>query len=108
MPNSNVLPDLAMVRNKRGISLAQIAQETKITINYLKAIEACEFEKLPGGVYNVSYVRQYARAIDFDEDDLMDSYYAAVGNRPEMIVPKLETPSRRHKFARLLHLTAMV
>ena len=35
----------------------------------LRAIEAGEFQKLPGGVYSTSYIRQYARAIEFDSID---------------------------------------
>jgi cytoskeletal protein RodZ len=74
-----VPPDLLTVRNKRGISLHDISASTKIGVNYLQAIENGEFEKLPGGVYNTSYVRQYARAIDYDENELLGYYYRAAG-----------------------------
>ena len=68
------LPDLAGMRASKGISLQDIACATKITLRYLQAIERGEFEKLPGGVYNVSYIRQYARCVEIDEGRLLDHY----------------------------------
>src|SRR5690348_15453456 len=58
---------LSTIRRNRGISLEQIAASTKISIRSLEAIEHGEFGKLPGGIYNTSYIKQYARAIDYDE-----------------------------------------
>jgi len=66
---------LATIRHNRGITLEQIAQSTKISIRSLEAIERGEFCKLPGGIYNTSYIRQYARAIDYDEGALLNYYY---------------------------------
>jgi cytoskeletal protein RodZ len=57
-----------------GLSLQNIANSTKISIRFLRAIEDEEFEKLPGGVYNRSYLRQYAAAIGFDEVKLLEFY----------------------------------
>jgi cytoskeletal protein RodZ len=54
----------------------QIAQSTLIAPDYLRAIEAEEFAKLPSGVYATSYIRQYARAIGYSETALLDQYHA--------------------------------
>jgi cytoskeletal protein RodZ len=69
------LPDLASLRKKKGISLGQIADDTKIGVRYLEVIERGQFTKLPGGIYNTSYIRQYARAIGFPEDELLAIYF---------------------------------
>lgn len=66
--------DLPRVRQKRGVSLEEIAATTKIRVHHLQAIERGDYAELPGGVYNVSYIRQYARAIGCDEDDLLREY----------------------------------
>jgi len=71
--NKSVL-GLATIRHNRGLSLEQISQSTKISKRSLQAIEEGEFKKLPGGIYNTSYIRQYARAIEFDESELL-AYY---------------------------------
>ncbi len=70
---------LATIRQNRGISLEQISEWTKISIRSLKAIECGDFSKLPGGIYNTNYLRQYARAIDFDESELLAYYNAQMG-----------------------------
>ena len=69
---------LATIRHNRGITLEQIANSTKISIRSLEAIEQGDFRKLPGGIYNTSYIRQYARAIDYDESVLLNFYYRQV------------------------------
>src|SRR5438445_8641009 len=73
---------LSKHREKKAISLKQIAQSTKIAIRSLQAIEAGEFKKLPGGIYNTSYIRQYARAIDFDESELLAYYRSRTDVQP--------------------------
>jgi len=70
---------LAEIRRNRGISLQQIAELTKIGVRSLEAIEQGDFCKLPGGIYNTSYIRQYARAIDYDESVLLAFYHQQTG-----------------------------
>ena len=64
--------NLAQARRSRGLSLEHIAEVTKISVRFLEAIEAEDFHKLPGGVYAVSYVRQYARFVGCDEGLLLE------------------------------------
>jgi cytoskeletal protein RodZ len=65
---------LSTIRLNRGISLEQIAESTKISVRLLQAIERGEFRKLPGGIYSTSYIRQYARAIEYDESAILELY----------------------------------
>jgi cytoskeletal protein RodZ len=66
--------NLAALRHDKGISLHQIAEATKIGVRYLEAIECGQFAKLPGGIYNLSYIRQYAQAIEVNEVELLERY----------------------------------
>lgn len=75
MTDENSVLGLATIRRNRGISLEQIAESTKIALRSLQAIERGEFRKLPGGIYNTSYIRQYAKAIDYDESAILEVYY---------------------------------
>ena len=68
---------LAEIRRNRGISLEQIADSTKLGVRTLEAIERGEFRKLPGGIYNTNYIRQYAREIGCEEGKLL-AYYRSV------------------------------
>jgi cytoskeleton protein RodZ len=65
---------VASIRQTNGISLEEIARNTKLKVTTLKAIEDAQFEVLPGGIYNISYIRQYARAIGADESALVKLY----------------------------------
>jgi cytoskeletal protein RodZ len=69
--------DLADMRHRKGISLHQISDATKIGVHYLEAIEHCQFGKLPGGFYDISYIRQYAQAIEVSEEQLLARYRQA-------------------------------
>ena len=75
---------LSTIRRNRGISLQQIADTTKISIRSLEAIEQGDFRKLPGGIYNTSYIKQYARAIDYDEGEILAAYHLSMtgGSEP--------------------------
>ena len=70
--------NLEQIRKRAGVSLAAIADSTKISSRFLRAIESEEFEKLPGGVFNTSYIRQYAIAIGYPEQDLLALYTSRV------------------------------
>src|SRR6266481_4102613 len=72
---------LSRLRDAAGISLEAIAAGTKISLRFLRAIEAEEFELLPGGIFNTSYLRQYASAIGYDEGNLL-AYYDLKMNVP--------------------------
>lgn len=73
--------DLVALRQKRGVSLEQIAEATKISVGYLRAIEEGRFERLPGGIYDLNYLRQYARAIGLEEEVLLGHYRTAMAER---------------------------
>src|SRR5438105_3978599 len=57
-------------RLQSRMSLEKIALDTKIGVRLLEAIEAEQFEKLPGGVFRRSFVLQYARALGVDPDEI--------------------------------------
>jgi cytoskeletal protein RodZ len=80
MNEDNSVLGLATIRRNRGVSLEQIAQSTKISMRSLRAIEGGDFKQLPGGIYNTSYIRQYAQAIDFDAAILLDYYNSRMGS----------------------------
>ena len=79
MPDDQSVLGLATIRRNRGISLEQIAAATKISVRSLEAIERGDFKKLPGGIYNTNYIRQYARAIDYDEVAILAEYHRQTG-----------------------------
>jgi cytoskeletal protein RodZ len=93
--NDSVL-GLATIRRNRGVSLEDIAQATKISIRALRAIEVGEFQKLPGGIYT-SYIRQYAKAIDFDATAILEYYYRKTGGLSAQTRPEDGPPRDNNK-----------
>ena len=61
---------LRQERLRRGLDLFQLAEQTKINSSMLEAIEADDLEKLPGSFFTRSFIRQYARALGLDENEL--------------------------------------
>jgi cytoskeletal protein RodZ len=82
MASSTTVLNLEQIRKRKGVSLEAITDKTKISSRFLRAIEAEEFEKLPGGVFNTSYIRQYASSIGFAEDKLLALYNARMEPEP--------------------------
>ena len=100
---------LAARRQKKKISLEDISKTTKISVRSLEAIESEDFRKLPGGVYNTNYIRQYAKAIESDDSEILALYYAVMGINPESgePLPHAEPPTQGF-FSRFLRHTAAV
>jgi cytoskeletal protein RodZ len=95
-PPASACPlDLSIFRGKAGVSLEQIADRTKISLRFLRAIEAEEFEKLPGGIFSTSYLRQYAAAIGYDEIELLTHFDRKMNPSPPSKGPQRENGSRK-------------
>jgi cytoskeleton protein RodZ len=65
-------------RLRRNLELDEISRELKISAKFLEAIEDEQFDKLPRGVFAKSFVRQYARLLGLDEDELAEGVQRAV------------------------------
>ena len=61
-------------REARGLDLRDAAQQTRISINYLKAIEEEDFSKLPGEVFVKGFLKNYARFLRLPEDEVVKRY----------------------------------
>ena len=95
-PPASICPlDLGRFRKKAGVSLEQIADRTKISLRFLRAIEAEEFDKLPGGIFSTSYLRQYADAIGYDEAELLTQFDRRMNPQPVSKAPHQEKGSRK-------------
>src|SRR5437667_2802916 len=68
--------NLRRERELRSVTLEEISDATKISLRALQALEAEEFRKLPGGIFNRSFVRTYARFLGLDEDKVVAEFLA--------------------------------
>ena len=95
---------LRAAREARGIDLRDAAQQTRISIHYLQALEQEDFHRLPGEVFVKGFLKNYAKFLALDENEVLKKYLelkppqpvAAVGAAPEPVAaPK--APSADHK-----------
>jgi cytoskeleton protein RodZ len=68
---------LRQEREFRGITLDAITKVTKISNRHLVALEQEHFHVLPGGVFNKSMVREYARVVGLDQEEWVGRYLTA-------------------------------
>jgi cytoskeleton protein RodZ len=65
---------LRLAREERGVPLREVSDETRISIHYLEAIETNDYKRLPGGIFNRSFVKAYARYVGYDEKKAVEAY----------------------------------
>ncbi len=76
---------LRAYRTARGVSLEQIARETKIRTHYLESIETDRYSAFPAALYLKGYLQAYCRVLGLDSKDVCDSYLKRVsGGEPPL------------------------
>jgi cytoskeleton protein RodZ len=79
---------LRQARERRGISLRQIAASTKISAAALEALERNNISKLPGGIFSRAFVRSYAIEVGLDPDETVREFLERFNQEPP---PTVET-----------------
>ncbi len=83
--------ELRREREIRGISLKEIADATKVSKRFLEAIERNDHKTLPAPVFTRGFVREYARYLGLNADDMVNRYnYAAAGDQNVEKSPHLD------------------
>lgn len=73
---------LRQARERRGISLRQIAASTKISTAALDALERNDISKLPGGIFSRAFVRSYAIEVGLDPDQTVKEFLERFHGEP--------------------------
>ena len=66
---------LQSVRQLRGITLDEVADDTKIALRYLEAIEINDYARLPAAVFVRGYLREIADVLEVDDPDALVAGY---------------------------------
>ncbi len=67
-------------RERRGITLRQIANATKISVGVLEALERNDISRLPGGIFGRAFVRSYAVEVGLDPEATIQDFMATFPN----------------------------
>lgn len=85
--------ELRREREIRGISLKEIADATKISKRFLEAIERNDHRTLPAPVFTRGFVREYARYVGLNAEEMVNRYNFASANDD-----RIEKPSQVEKY----------
>ena len=67
-------PRLRSERERRNISLETIASVTKVSADLWDGLERNDFSRWPSGIFARAFVRDYAKAIGLDEDEVLNEF----------------------------------
>jgi len=76
--------DLRSERERRGVTLEQIVQSTKVRRPLLAALEAGDVSKLPSGIYARGMLRGYAKAVGLPAEPLL-AQFSQLCSEPERV-----------------------
>ena len=86
-PLSDFGGKLRQARERRGMSLRQIATSTKISVGVLEALERNDVSKLPGGIFSRAFVRSYALEVGLDPEEIVREFLAGMPSEIPVVGP---------------------
>jgi cytoskeleton protein RodZ len=99
---------LRQARERRGISLRQIATSTKISTVALEALERNDISRLPGGIFSRAFVRSYAIEVGLDPDETVKEFLERFEAEPAPTVAQAAVPEGQSDFESRQRMAAVV
>lgn len=87
---------LARAREALGMSLADVANALRLSVRQVEAIEADDYDKLPGRTFVRGFMRNYARLVNLDPDLLLA---ACLPSQQEPQAQEIQAPSQHIRFS---------
>lgn len=85
---------LRELRRGKDLSIQEVGTRLHLDPRIIDALEADDFDHLPAGIYVRGYIRNYAKLLEADADDLIRIYeQTGVDEEPE-IIPEVKHPSQ--------------
>lgn len=79
---------LRQARERRGLSLRDLANATKISLGALDALENNDVTRLPGGIFSRAFVRAYATEVGLDPEAAIQEFAAQFAHDPAAVAPR--------------------
>lgn len=75
---------LRAAREEKGLTLDEVANQTRIPLRHLQSLEESDWSKLPAPTYTIGFAKSYASAIGMDRTEIGEDLRAEMGGtRPE-------------------------
>src|SRR6476661_313176 len=65
---------LRAAREERGVSISEVAEQTRISPLYIESIENDDYRNLPGGIFNKGFVKSFAKYVGVNEQEALMDY----------------------------------
>lgn len=89
-------------RELRKIPLEEVAEQTRVKLDYLQAIESEHFEKLPGMTFARGYLKTYASYIGLMPEDVLLRFEDFIGRLSVSASPQPKKSNNKLLFGLLL------
>src|SRR5688572_11815822 len=70
---------LRVAREEKGLSLEDLAAQTRIPRRHLESLETGDWERLPAPTYTLGFAKSYAGAVGLDRAEIADQLRAEMG-----------------------------
>lgn len=106
---------LQQAREARGITISEVAEQTRISPLYIESIENNDYRPLPGGIFNKGFVKSYAKYVGIDEQEALQDYTQLISEQegfeseePKTYRPEVLTDERARSSSILTVIIAAV
>jgi cytoskeleton protein RodZ len=86
---------LREARGKMNLSLKQAADQTRIRVDYLEALETMDARGLPARTYAIGYLRTYASFLSLDPGGVVEQFKREVDTETGRAEPTSVAPTRK-------------
>jgi transcriptional regulator with XRE-family HTH domain len=66
--------ELRRIRERGGLTLEQVCEQTKVSAGHYAALEAGDLSRWPSGIFRRSFIRSYAAAVGLDPDQVLAQF----------------------------------
>src|SRR5262245_42278919 len=81
---------LREAREAKGLSVEDIAAQTRIPTRHLTSLETSEWDKLPAATYSIGFAKNFASAVGLDRNEIGEQLRAEMGGvRPAYAQPEV-------------------
>lgn len=84
---------LRAAREEKGVSLEDLAAQTRIPRRHLESLEAADWDKLPAQTYTIGFARSYATAVGLDRTEISDQLRGEMGGRSPTVATETFEPA---------------
>jgi cytoskeletal protein RodZ len=78
---SPVGEQLRVAREAKGLSLEDVAAQTRIPLRHLASIETGDWDHLPAPTYTIGFAKSYASAVDLDRNEVGNQLREEMGGQ---------------------------